>query len=182
MSHLQRIRFMIDMDGFMVNRNFLCKELAIGNMNDMSTQLYRFKVGSYYDIPEEQRFQIKWVRKYIHGLYYHDYVGDFDAEFLISTLLVICNICDINNWLIGYKGGQHEYNILKFLGYDHLAYNIELVDCPKVEHLIRNNIAVVDTCKRHSLILHSNGLYVPAYCPKVKLSYFMAYLKSLTSQ
>lgn len=183
LSTIQRIKYMLDMDGFIVNRKFLIKEVGIGNMHTMHVDLYYFKVGRYTNLSMRDRYQINWVRKHVHGLYFRDYPDDYDITYMYELLYDLCLECEANGWLIGYKGGHHEYDILTSLGFAHLCYNIEHLGCPKIEKLLENfkfsnvwSTSMSQACTRHSKMQQTLKMH---HCPKIEVGYFMTYLKSL---
>lgn len=175
------LRYIIDIDGFIVNGQFLGKELAICDMTTSLITLYRFKVGSFRKLSLKNRQQVTWVRNNVHGLDFFDLSTDLAQNKMLSIIRKLCIHADKNYELIGYKGGNFEFDLIRSFGFQHLAYNIELLGCPRLEVLIGSFPPPSDNfmssnagCPHHRPI---NGNRTP-HCPKLEVAYFRNYLYS----
>lgn len=177
-SEMDKLGYLIDVDGFELNKTFLVKELAIGHFDSLKIDLYSYKVGNYNDLPHHHKRQVRWVRKYIHGLNFDSKATDYQQHKVMDHIREICIEAEKNNKLIGYKGGHYELDILKSLGYRHLGCNIEIFFCPKLEVLFEKYPeALHEKCSNHLAI--SSGFIknlTVAHCPKMEVYCFMRYV------
>ena len=59
----------IDMDGFLINRKFYCKELGILKVGDLTAHSYFFDIGlNWLDLSPKDRKSCAFVMKHIHKL------------------------------------------------------------------------------------------------------------------
>lgn len=169
-----KLRYLIDADGFQVDGKFLVKELAVCDLYTQQISLHRFRVGKFNKLSEQNRKQVVWLRNNIHGLDFID--GPLDApqsevDNVISTLAY--NALQ-NNELIGYKGGQYELNMLTRCGYDFLGINIELLGCPRLDVLIDQNPTLTQhMCTQHRPLRKKGKI---SHCPQMEVLYFMNFL------
>lgn len=172
-----KLRYLIDADGFHVNGVFLVKELAVCDMLTQRIVLHRFRVGKFNKLPEQTRKQVVWLRNNIHGLDFID--GPLDApqsevDTVISTLAYNAHK---NNELIGYKGGQYELDMLSRCGYGFLGINIELFGCPRLDILIAQNQNLTHyMCTHHRPLRKKSKV---SHCPQMEVMYFMVYLMKI---
>jgi hypothetical protein len=170
------IGYVFDADGFRVNRRFLAKELAIGDMLLNTVELRHFEVGSFYELHPLDRTSIKYATNHIHGLKFFDYYEDLEQDLVLDYIREMCEKAEKENVLVAYKGGNIESDYLKTVGYAHLGVNLEDYKCPKVEALIEkyNDICPKDySCRRH-MRLNSGRI---AHCSRMEVHYFMEFVK-----
>lgn len=179
------LRYLIDADGFQIDGQFLPKEVAVCDLYTRNISLYRFKVGKFNKLSEQNRKQVVWVRNNIHGLDFIDGPLDASREQLDHLISIICINAEANNELIGYKGGRYEFNMLSRCGYAHLGINIEMLGCPRLDLLIDQNPHLTGImCAYHRPLIKrpstntnatTNITKIP-HCPQMEVAYFMDYL------
>lgn len=177
---MSNLGYLIDVDGFEIEKVFLVKELAIGNFSSSYIQLFSYKVGDYRDLTSKQKHQAAWVTKCIHGLRFESVPTDFPQNQIQSDLRKICIDAEQTGKLIGYKGGHYELDLLKSIGYGHLGYNIELLSCPKLEILFeRYPEAIQKQCSNHNPIVNKLKNLTIAHCPQMEVYCFMKFVLDL---
>lgn len=178
-----RIAYIIDMDGFQLDQKFLVKELAVATLNENRVESYYYKVGNYYELTEYNQRQVRFVKNHIHGLLFKDLPGDEEQAAVWDRVESLAEQADMVDARIAYKGGHFEKDILKKLGYAHLGFNLEDLDCPKVEKLLAQMPYHLDeSCNRHGRIMplrNKNVGLVAAHCPKMEVRCFMEFVKSV---
>lgn len=182
--HVVKLRYLIDADGFQVDGKFLVKELAICDLFTRRISLYRFRVGKFNKLNDQNRKQVVWLRNNIHGLDFVDGPLDAPQDQVDQLIVVLCMEAHNNNELIGYKGGRYELDMLTRCGYAHLGFNIELLSCPRLDVLIDQNPNMTSImCGQHRPLRRKmgSGVKVP-HCPQMEVAYFMNYLMQLTAQ
>ena len=107
MDHITTI---MDMDGFHINGNFLCKELAIIGVRSGQILSYFFDIGyDRYDMlsPKDQK-SCHYVTRYIHGLPLG--VPPHIQALPLNTLHSVVRFCQrwFGNGIMAFKGGNHE--------------------------------------------------------------------------
>lgn len=177
---MSNLGYLIDVDGFEVNKKFLVKELAIGYLDTMQIDLICYKVGRFKDLTVPQQRHVSWVTRYIHGLRFDSKHNEYPQNDVFEHILDICVTAEKNNQLIGYKGGHYELDILKTLGYQHLGYNIEHIMCPKLEVLFEKYPeAISEQCSNHQPIVNKIRNVTIAHCPRMEIYCFMRFVSEL---
>lgn len=187
----KKIKYMFDCDGFSVGGEFLVKEIAIGNLDAMTVDLFHYRLpNSYHQLPPKIKYQVRWLTKNLHGLRYENDLFDLPLSAINETISKLCADCELNGRLIGYKGGHIEVDILKLLNYGHLAVNIEKYGCPRFDVLYKT-INVTENmplyhykiaCSKHVAVKTISNYKKMAHCSRVELVYFMAFLNSFIKQ
>lgn len=179
-----KLKYIIDMDGFEIDRKFLAKELAIIHMDSGLIESYYFRVGNFKDLSLKQRCHVNWVRKHIHGLKFSDTVDDNPQLQLYEILTAICEDVQDSNMYIGYKGGHFEKDLICELGFGNIAFDIENWKCPRLETLIDNFPAWKYElnkicCNRHKSFVvdkRSKNRIAP-HCPRVEVWCFRMFMQ-----
>ncbi|KAK0071525.1 hypothetical protein PV326_001154 [Microctonus aethiopoides] len=180
----RQVKYIFDLDGFSINKKFVCKEAA--GVNIFTGQRFlRFYNVSDIPVQYEDWRGIKFVSRYIHGLKFEDMNGDLDQDDLIELIEDMCRDADHGGWLIGYKGGHVEKDLLNKLGYGHLGVNIEDFGCPKFENLLQQYPKWMENCplpcnRHHSVIDKKTGIIKTAHCALTECVMFAKYIYSLT--
>ena len=172
MDHIIAI---IDMDGFPVQNNFLCKELGILKVGEQQARSFFFDIGfhGYKQLDPKDRKTCRYVSKYIHKLPLGVPPFCKHALPLNSLETILCNF--YNAWrldeksAIAYKGGIVEKKLLGRLNIP--SINLEDLGCPKVSMLF-DELKHKETCGHH---LEQNAYQ---HCPKVEVEAFGQWLTS----
>lgn len=184
------LRYILDLDGFVIQKCFLAKEMAVCDLFTGHISLHRFKVGDYKQLSMKARRQVTWVRNHIHGLDFCDLETDLPQIQMQAIVEQICKTATENNELIGYKGGHYEYDLLNSLGYSNLACNIEILGCPRLEVLIEsypppcifdmdptNKATANGGCPHHKTIQNPHQ----PHCPRLEVAYFRNYIYEMSA-
>lgn len=164
---MDKIKYIIDFDGFNLSRGFLIKEACVLNVVDKTIKSYFINVGEYEALNEADRRQADWLTRNLHGLAFSSdrQPNDLSSQevffSILADLIEDCRKCDMR---IAYKGGIYERNILRALNCDcdvdlESAYN-----CPTAKELMLLLLpSSVLHCKRHK-----GTAKMMAHCPKVE--------------
>lgn len=180
---MKNILYWVDLEGFgPVGDDFLVKELAVLNNETKITDMYYFKVGDFYKLPESQRKQALYVKQNIHGLKFIDGLIDLEQPKVFEIIRSLCREAEEKNKVIAYKGTLHTNYIFKKLNYLHIAFNIETEFCPKYQTIILKYPEIykkykMRKCSRHFRL--SNGII--GRCAMTKNYIYMEYFKSQNS-
>lgn len=176
------IKYLIDADGFEVDGEFKTKELAIGDMDCNTVKLFYFKIGEFRSLSRKNQRYVAWVRNNIHGLKYQDYIGDLDQSHLLDIMRSLAEAAARENRFIAFKGGHFERDLLIKVGFGHLAFNIELLGCPKLEVLLTQydksyiEDAMRHQCGRHGAIRSKILSITVPHCPRMEVRCFMDFV------
>nr|WDA64958.1 hypothetical protein NFEMFJFI_00006 [Oryctes rhinoceros nudivirus] len=172
--------FLIDVDGFELNRVFLVKELAIGYFKSARIELYSYKVGDYSLLTSAQQRQVSWLTRHIHGLEFDSKDDEHPQSRVADHILDVCRKAEQSNTLIGYKGGHFELDLLREAGYEHLGFNIEQLAYPKLESLFAEYpYAHRESCPNHKGVVEKLKRFTIAHCPRMEVYCFMRYTMRL---
>lgn len=179
-----KLKYIIDMDGFEIDRKFLAKELAIIHMDSGLIESHYFRVGHFKDLSLKQRYHVNWIRKHIHGLKFSDSVDDKSQAQLYEILTAICEDAQDSNMYVGYKGGHFEKDLIYALGFEDTAFNIENWNCPKLETLVdafpawRHELSRI-RCDRHEsfVIDKKSKNRIAPHCPRVEVWCFRLFMQ-----
>lgn len=147
-SLLHEITHFMDVDGFMVSKRFLCKELAITTINGYSYQT-DFLLGKRFKqlSPQDQK-TVRYVYINVHGIPFKDFHTE---QYTQSKLDLAINIMigDTINPVVAYKGGHLEKDILERAGIP--CVNLEGLGCPKFSELAETygNSVLKNSCYLH---------------------------------
>ena len=162
----------IDMDGFMANKKFYCRELGMININENNATSYHFNTGlKWADLTPKDRKCCAYVCRHLVKL---SLTGH--QELALSNLSTI--VKDLYNGLktsetstLAYKGGHVEKDLLRELKIP--AVNLESFGCPKADHLF-DELIWLETCGKHF------GIKTYRHCPKVEVEAYALWLKNNT--
>ena len=141
----------IDMDGFLIHKKFLCEELGIPKVGDVSAKSYFFDFDMCLsELDEKSRRHCMYLKHKIHHLPFGA-PPNSNAIKLTELETIVRSFYDNHKFdhksRIGYKGGHYEKDILKKLGIPSL--NLEELGCPKASVLFRN-LVWLETCRNHT--------------------------------
>lgn len=165
----------MDLDGFIVDRKFLCRDIAIIPVRPSATAITaNFALGRTYDsLSRRDQITANYVTKFLHGLKFDDTKTDvLDQADLVHAIDTAISDCD--QPLIGYKGGHYEKDILMEIGIP--SINIESMGCPKFDQLIlepkyQRPVLTKPQCRLHrSLPTRPNGRHF--HCPTYEVTVF----------
>ena len=160
----------IDLDGYTINKKFLCRELAtIGVGQDTGTS-YHFNIGVHWkDLTLKDRKSCMYVYQHVHKLPLNAHRGSLPLGNLDGIVKdFYTSVKEKEESTLAYKGGCLERNLLKKLNI--LACNLEWYGCPKAEQLF-SKLPWLETCGKHI------GTDPYKHCPKVEVEGFMLWLK-----
>ena len=127
----------LDLDGYMVDREFVPKELALKGLGDPEPfSCFFYNRKPFKDLSTKDQRTANWVYHNIFDIRYDKYwFGMLIPDAVHRILQVLKTPPDQEPWLVGYKGGHYERDLLNKL---HIpSFNLELIGCPKVESITR---------------------------------------------
>lgn len=164
------------MDGFDILHRFHPKEISIMNRDgpedELLTEHYRVD-ESLSTLPKYAKY-IHYVTNRVHGLPFANEPNDKPYSEFLDLLQCVVDDAIATDTLIGYKGGNHERDILIRLGCENNMLNIEELDCPKFESIYRDFFNVVNqyrSCSRHASVRNKK------MCSRVKILAYNLWLK-----
>ena len=167
---MDRIVGIIDMDGFVINKKFHCRELGIIEVGKEEGRSYLFDIGiRWQDLSIKDRKSCLYVMKHIHKLSLNSPPGSFQLRNLKEIVKDFYENVKINGEsTLAYKGGHIELDLLKELCIP--TVNLEAYGCPKAEYLF-DKLVWLETCPNHI------ATHAYKHCPKVEVEAFAAWLK-----
>ncbi len=162
---VERVVGIIDMDGFVVRKRFLCKELGIWRFGDVYASSYFFDIGlNWFELLEKEKRHCWYVMKNVHRLPFSVPKG-VTARMLLELPEIVSEFYMQNkglkkNAVIAYKGGHFERDLLKELLIP--CVDLECYGCPKAE-LLFDDLGWLETCGNH---IEGNWAY--KHCSKVE--------------
>ena len=167
LSPLSNVVGVIEMDGFMINGRFYCKELGALRVGDAAARSFLFDIGVRWDdlMPKDRR-TCRYVTRFIHKLPFGVPRGVEAFEISAPEGIVLefyQRVRQNESSVIGYKGGHYERDLLAILGVP--SVNLESFGCPKAEGLIER-LVWLETCGNHT----TADAYL--HCPKVEVESF----------
>jgi len=166
--------FIVDMDGFMSQKKFLCKELAYIDVLSHETYSFYFQVGRYTDLTQSDRITANYCIKNIHGLAFHDAPLDWPQTKVDDIFMFLSSEAmrrSINgNGLVAFKGGHVELDVFRRLGLQNYC-NLEQLGCPKFSNIIETfPFKYTNTmCSRHIRLTHNTH---NLHCPRCEVEGF----------
>ena len=132
----------MDMDGFVINKRFRCKELGVIKVGDAAAQSWFFDIGIRRgDLSAKDQRTSRYVQNNVHRLPFGIPPGV--KAYPISALgNIITELFEgmrkTNNSVIAYKGGHYEKDLLASLSIPSL--DLEKYGCPKAKELIETMV------------------------------------------
>ena len=160
----------LDMDGFTVNKKFLCRELGVISTTEETATSYHFDIGiDWSDLSPKDKKTCAYVRRHIIKLPLTARRGSLP----LSNLKAIVNdfydsVKKTEKSVLAYKGGCVEKNMLNELKIP--AVNLESFACPKAERLF-GKLPWITTCGQH------DGTDPHKHCPKTEVEAYAAWFK-----
>ena len=163
----------IDMDGFMINEQFYCKELGIIKLGDASARSFFFDICVQWDeLSVKDKKMCQYTIRKIHKLPFGVPRGVNAKNLSALEGIVVDAYTEMRHdgrAFLAYKGGHYERDLLAKLGIP--AANLKNFHCPKAEVLIKQLIWL-ETCRRHT----SDDAY--NHCSKVEVEAFALWLEN----
>ena len=172
-TQIKTIVAIMDMDGFVVNKKFHCKELALMRVGDDTAKSFFFDINlKETDLSPKDRRTCRYVQEHIHKLPFDvpphtEAIKISDLEVIVENFYQETKV-NINS-AIAYKGGHFERDLLASLNIP--SFNLEYLGCPKAEKLF-DQLIWIETCGKH---LTSNAHW---HCPKVEVEAFGHWLET----
>ena len=148
---MENIVGVLDMDGFRIEKRFLCKELGILKVGEDTASSFFFNIGVKWSelSPKNQRscnFLTKKIHKLPIGLPRGTKAYPLRAlEEIVATFYQ--QVKGNKKSTLAYKGGDIERDLLKRIGIP--SVNLESFRCPKAEALF-DNLVWLETCGNHT--------------------------------
>ena len=167
MNHIAGI---IDMDGFTISKKFYCRELGMFNIKkDVGVSIH-FDIGIRWgDLTNKDKKTCSFLTKNIHKLPFAAPRGSRSLDEIRGVVKEFYETIKENNaYIIAYKGGHFEKDLLKELGIP--AVNLEEYGCPKTERLF-DGLVWLETCGHHT------EAHAYQHCAKVEVEAFAKWVK-----
>jgi hypothetical protein len=178
METLGNVMGILDMDGFCVGGQFLCKELGMWKIGNIYAESHFFDIGMRWgDLDAGARRQCSYVIRNVHRLPFGVPEGSGAVKLgrLEEIVLGFYHRHRTNVMcLFAYKGGCYERGSLDRLGVP--GINLETYGCPKAGMLF-DQLGWLETCGNH---LTGEGAY--GHCPKVEMEAFGLWLSKRLQQ
>lgn len=179
-SSLRNVLYLLDAEGFGEVSNFLIKELSIYNVEEGTAQLYHFKVSSRNRLNKHELAQANYLKRKTHGLSYHDEPEDLEQSYVKTLLTNVCVDAEKKNKYVAYKGRAHIDRLVSDLGFEHIAVNIEDLECQRYLDIIKSHRWIYENCSAYRCSRHhvlSNGQR--GQCSRMKLFVYLEYLNHI---
>ena len=176
LSSLNNVVAIMDMDGFVINNSFHCKELGVIKFGDAAAQSWFFDIGfRRSDLSAKDQRTVRYVQDHVHRLPFG--IPSGVKAYPISALGDIIaglfkGMCKTENSVFAYKGGHYEKDLLASLSIPSL--NLENFGCPKAERLL-GELVWLETCGNHII----PDAY--AHCPKVEVEAYAHWMENYFS-
>ena len=150
-SQLSSVVGIVDVDGFMINKVFYCKELGMIKVGDAVGRSFFFDlVIQWRELSEKDKKSCRYVMGHIHKLPFDVPYGVRARKLSALGSIVREFYREIKrdaNSILAYKGGQCERELLTGLGIP--SFNLENIGCPKAE-VAMEQLVWLETCWRHT--------------------------------
>lgn len=154
---LTDVCFIIDMDGFVHDGEFLCRELGLiqpmllGHLS-LAPVSYRFDL-SYFRLSEKDWRTARYCTRNIHGLPFRPAPRETDVRPLQDLEKIVLGWYErfgrARKRSVGYKGGCYERWLLEKLGIP--SVNLESFGCPKFTELVDER-DLAHQCQWHTML------------------------------
>ena len=172
---MENVVGIIDMDGYRIQKQFLCKELGLLKVGEDTASSFFFDIRvRSSDLDEKDARSCRYVKKHIHKLPLGVPYGTmaYTIETLEELVLKFYEGIKKNGMsTLAYKGGIFERDLLKRLGIP--SVNLECFGCPKAEALF-DALVWLETCGNHT------ELNAYQHCAKVEVEAFGQWLTNQT--
>ena len=161
---MEKIAGFIDMDGFVLDKTFYCKELGVLKLGEDEGRSFFFDIDvHWHHSTRKQQGHCMFLTRNIHKLPFG--VSRGTNAFPLSDLnaIVKCFYDSVQSGhlsSIAYKGGHFERDLLQHLQIP--SINLKHFGCPKAEFLF-DRLVWLETCGHHL------GTHSYQHCPKVEL-------------
>lgn len=169
---LVRLTHILDLDGFILEDGFRCKEMALIEVGSGRLLFEHYRLDKrFQDLSPREQSSVQYVTNAVHGLpYINTKYDNLDQAHLLESVLFAIRsgpyaLADV---VVGYKGGHLERSLLDELQIQ--SVNMELLNCPRFNTLLdsmqsdkhlrtgySNDIAAIH-CPLH-INRHKSGLH-----------------------
>ena len=147
-----KLCFILDLEGFFVNKTFQVRELGYYAWNRENGR-HAFSIPiPYKELSDKDKRTVNFVIKKIHGLSYQPLKAEYyrkPEELKDLILSLYARYKQGQRTVVGYKGGHVEKDLLKTLNIPSL--DLETLGCPKYDKLrhIISNERLLPSCGFH---------------------------------
>lgn len=180
-SSLRNVLYLLDAEGFGEVSTFVVKELSIYNIDECTSQLYYFKVGNRNKLTKVEFARACYLKRKTHGLLYRDEPGDLEQSRVQTILTNVCLDAEKKNKFVAYKGRAHIDRLVNDLGFEHIAINLEDLECQRYLDIIKGHSWIYERCLEYQCSRHhvlSNGQR--GRCSRMKLLVYLEYINHIT--
>ena len=148
---LDRVCATIDMDGFMIDGRFHCRELGWANRKNECGNVKFTMPCRFRDLKNDDKKRAKYVTKRVIGLSFDD--GPKESPFGLGCLSGMVQTIYLQSmskeWdCVAYKGGHFERDLLQSLGIP--VINLEDYGCQRYKELMGTGYDQTKTCGQHT--------------------------------
>ena len=166
---LRHVCLIIDLDGFMVSKQFMARELGWSTIRGVAKSIHFELPLPYACLSPQNKKTVNYVRDHVHALPFDSRPEEYavDLELLNHVVQSLYKNHRVDHRsVVAFKGGHVEQDLLKQLGIPFV--DLEKYDCPKVKDLLVHGFQPIEDCGQH---LHSH-----THCPKVESQLFWQWL------
>ena len=168
---MENVLGIIDMDGFVVEKRFYCKELGLWRASETYAKSYLFDTClRWQELSEKDRRQCMYVMKYVHRLPFGRTKNARSSFELRKIVKEFYDTQTREDAIIAYKGGHFERDLLMELGIP--SVNLEQYGCPKAARLFVE-LGWLESCGNHEEAGYE-------HCPKVETEAYGWWLENVS--
>ena len=136
--------FVIDIEGFRLENDFIVKELALCKVEDFSSSHYTFDPPFRWNIlKKKEQKTAKYCEKYLHQIRWSS--RGHSIKELAKLIGDTCKKDDI----IYVKGGYKRFVLVNILQDEYVVKDMDELACPKMCDLQKESTITVDCKVRH---------------------------------
>ncbi|XP_066585499.1 uncharacterized protein [Prorops nasuta] len=174
MHHLRDITHIIDVDGFIVNKKIVYKQVAIKNIYSNLTHYGAFKVnGSMNTLSIADRKTASFVFNNVHGIVYGNTGNERYSQNEIYDFLKIIERDNVQP-VVAYKGGHFERDLLNIMNINNV--NLENFNCPKFDFLNEYIKTDIIPCDLHKIKIKRKSQKA-VHCMKQEVNVFAKWVR-----
>lgn len=171
------VKYIFDFDGFTINKEFKCKEVAYIETDTQQTFSYGVKLNlNKKNLSVKDRKHAWYCTNFVHGLEFMDYDSDYSQEEINRIIKSLSINAEKDGRLLAYKGGHYELDLFNKLEIRNIV-NLEELGCPKFDDLIvmiEYKPDVIQNCGYHLELKHCRKV---AHCPLLEVYIFNKWYK-----
>ena len=151
---LRHVCLIIDLDGFMVSKQFMARELGWSTIHGVAKSIHFELPLPYACLSPQNKKTVNYVRDHVHALPFdsrpEEYAVDLELlKYVVQSLYN--NHRTAHQWVVAFKGGHVENDLLRELKIPFV--NLVDYNCPKVKDLLTEGFRPILDCGHH---LHSH--------------------------